>query len=235
MPREKKPPKEGVFKPEDDSRVEANIRKLFGRVLAYHCEPELTPNDVFDLFVPKHLQQLALDATRHLELTPSYRFEFEIDGLGSFNLRCPGLPFFYPGDRPPVEGTPAWRKLMAWADKRLALGKEWARVREVFFDLKTMCTRKDYVRYYWPPIVTLLGNSPTAEQLRVWKPCSNPTRLPNELRRACLETMQAVTLATLLPAEKPEPKSPVEINLVHMPDVELGWSRYGVKRVGSRM
>lgn len=222
MGRQKKEPKTGVFEPEDDNIIYENIRKLFDRSLLFHCRNELTQQDVMDVFVPAHLHQMAKDAVKELGVSPCWKFNFNTNSVG--NVEVSGKFNFYFNKGFLDRQCAAMARIEEWQQRRLAIGAEWATVQGVFDELRKRCTRKEQVRAYWPPIVTLLGNSPTATVLENYKPTSVGS-LPVDLRRACMSTMESITRALLLPEEDPS-AIPIALKLNNMPMVLRPWESH---------
>jgi hypothetical protein len=181
--------------------VRENIKKLFERVL--NARPTgLTLADIEEMFVPAEHRDAAYKAVSQLGYAPTNRYNLRAGHFDAeVNILFDGARWGYPnGAQKFNRRTEAADKLHAWWDWRVALGQEWGLVRAVFNSLHKHCKRADYVRYYWPAIVPLLPDHGEVKQkLTDYKPCSNPTPIPVELRLACRRTQESITKALLLP------------------------------------
>lgn len=220
-----KPKRSGILPAGDEEVVKGIIKKLFNRALQWHCQNDITRDELEEFLVPAQYRQLARDAVAILEHSPSRRFYIPSETGPEIQIVAEGLNWEFPARKKHTHPKcAAWGKLQDWTERRVELGKQWGLVREVFSELNERCTRKDYLRFYWPPIVTLLGNTKTAEALAEWKPCSNPTPIPVGLRLACKETMNTIAMAALLPDHPPEEVGPIVLSATGLLKGEHPWA-----------
>jgi hypothetical protein len=218
------PIKEGIFTPADDEAIRINIKNLFNKTLAWDCQTDLTRQELFEMAVPEEHRQLSRDAVTILGMGTSYRYRAAVDPVeAAITVEWSGGWWYYPQKNQRWNSEhPARDKFVQWGLKRRELGRQWGLVLETYRALNHICTRQQYVRNFWPPIVTLLGNRPAAAKLANYKASSSMPDLPAPLRRACTETMELITMACLIPEGK-SPEQEISLEMSSQPTHSCPW------------
>jgi hypothetical protein len=217
-----------------EDAINHGIIELRDRAVGWN-QPDLTVKDMLRIFVPSHLQQLAVDAYKHLEVTGhrSIRYQPETPELDiAIHIN---KSEFASVKKTTVNDCPERVKLDEWVAWRFDRGMEWATVRAVWRGLQKACHRHGTnqlktVRYLWPTVMTLLeagDDKETADKLRDARPPDWVPHLSQELRAAMKTTAGVVAGTLLLPKEERSLTGlPVRVSTTgeeRARPVDLGW------------
>jgi hypothetical protein len=209
--------------------VRHNINKLFRRVLWFK-NPELTNNDILHAFVSPELRDIALKAHQHFQVW-SPRFSYTAPCGLTVRVEVSEPNFAYPKDigRRTYDNASSQR-IAEWAQWRLDIGLQWGMVEAVFDELNDRCPSPREVRFFWQPIVLLLGDHELAEKLRSIKAPEVLPPLPRELIRACEDTATTIAGACMLPDRDKTPEWPVFLDKEwpHPNTLQLPWNPHGM-------
>jgi hypothetical protein len=212
------------------------ISLLCSRAISWN-KPDLTVEDLLRIFVPPHLQQLAVNAYEHLDVDGHRRILYQSETKGLDIAIHINQLAFAAVKKTTVNDCPERVKLDEWVAWRFDRGMEWATVKAVWRGLQKAChvpgtNQLKTVRYLWPTVMTLLeagGDKKTADKLRDARPPDWVPHLPLELRAAMKVTAGIVAGTLLLPKEERslEPsRVPMRMHMVgadRVRPVDLGW------------
>ncbi len=149
------------------------INTLFNRMSAIIPDPELTHEEITEIWAPKEHHELLRTAADIAYATPisrgvSLRVPFAIGGVNSPSVDIK-LTNGKGRTAPLVPRLPVWQeaaspdasdRLSSWLDKRLEVGRQFGLVKHVFDVLTTHFQTGAQVRYVWPSVLLLARNAP---------------------------------------------------------------------------
>lgn len=222
-----------AFKPSDLRNLQGQVDRLHLRMAAVTTPPELSHQDVLDLFAPvehhdllwraSDVARLGYGQERHLvrKWPSGADVCFRLNGSKS-----PLLPREFIWNAGRVDLIKA---IDAWVTERQAIGITYGRVCVLLNRLDRCCNTPEQVRYLWPGVLALLNLSDDmaalTERLQNTKAPSNIPNIPVEVRRACRSCAGAVAAALLLSdPEERAPEGPVSLSFtgVVVADPDLG-------------
>jgi hypothetical protein len=188
----------------DKHMMERAILKLWNRRLNAQAKPEVSHQEVFEMFVPEKHRQLARDAVSILGAGASTKHYVEVANLrkASIEFRIIEGDWFINAATKKMKFEQLPASLKAWLDWRLKAADEFGLIGAVLNALDDLCDDMQTVRFFWPAVPFLLDHSgmgATADQYREFKPVRNPPALHHELRKACMTTMHTLTKAAMYP------------------------------------
>jgi hypothetical protein len=199
--------------------LEKRVYRLRDRVLASKAT-YLTNDDLMTIFVkPEWHEMCRLGPAVLSNCGTGGYFGHRCDGI-MVNIQPSEMPYAYPtdmGQRVRNDGE-EYAKIKAWLDWRIETGRRWALVMEVLRELAARCADVQTMRFFWPALPALMGDKAQGMDA----PKAVPA-LPAALKAACVTTVEAVTLALMLPEEDLEQAVGLCVDPRALPNAPLPW------------
>jgi hypothetical protein len=224
-----------AFSPRRTGMVQENIKALFDRSLKFK-RSGLSHQDLLELFVEPEHRKMVVEVVKICGVGGDCHFSAKVKGAALWinTTTTDDAPGFaapeYMGKRIFEKGE-ARERLLAWVNWRVTLGHDWGLVLATFNQLQEQCDTAQTLRFFWPPVVALLGMSEdlagAADKIGNYKTPSNIPRLHPALLEACRSTAGTIARAMLLPDPSkvtPEPDKEVSISCRDYELAPLPWA-----------
>jgi len=185
--------------------LQGQVNRLHTRMVAVTRPPELSHQDVLDLFAPVEHHDLLWRASDVARLGYGHDKHLDRKWDGGANVR-----FHLNGKAPLLPRDLIWnasrvdiiKVIDAWVAERQVIGITYGRVRVLLNKLDELCNTPEQVRYFWPGVLALLNLSDEmaalTERLQNTKAPGNVPNIPVEIRRTCRTCAGSVAAAVLL-------------------------------------